>query len=82
MRLDVLTPMRAEITLSRRNLLTLIAFLAGIGSDEQATLARLDFDNTLVVVNAEEDEDHYRGRASPPGQMHPDIEARIREKEA
>jgi len=79
-RLDLVTPVRAEITLSRRNLLTLIAYLDGMGPDERATLAFLDDDGTLLVVNAEEDEDHYRGRATPPGRMHPDIEARIRQK--
>jgi hypothetical protein len=78
MRLNVVTPRRAEITLSRRNLLTLIAYLDGIGSDERATLVFLDLDNTLLVVNAEEDDVHYRGRTTPPGRMHPDIEARIR----
>jgi hypothetical protein len=82
MRLDVVTPRRAEITLSRRNLLTLIAYLDDIGSEERATLAFLDADNTLLVVNAEEDKAHYQGRTTPPGRMHPDIEARIRQKQA
>jgi hypothetical protein len=82
MRLDVVTPRRAEIALSRRNLLTLIAYLDGIGSDERATLVFLDLDNTLLIVNAEEDEVHYHGRSTPPGRMQPDIEARIRRERA
>jgi hypothetical protein len=78
-RLDLVTPMGAAITLSRRNLLALIAYLDRIGSGERASLAFLDYDNKVLVINAEEDEDHYRDRATPTRRMHPDIRARIRE---
>ena len=67
------------VTLSRRNLLALLAKLDTEGS-ERTLLKReepLGEQWTLVVI-AEEDGEHYDGRAEPPGPMHQVTEAFIR----
>ena len=62
------------VTLSRRNLLSLLQKLDGMG-DSARTLFR-DCDNGWrVVVTAEPDAQHYEGRQ--PGVMHPLTEAAI-----
>ena len=62
-----------EVTLSRRNLLTLLAQLDIPGS--QRTIIKPGG----IVVTAESDEVVYAGRQ--PGRMHPQIEALIDEIE-
>lgn len=68
------------VTLSRRNLLTLLSKLDW--AESQKTIVRLNGDGTvLLVVRAEEDADAYQNR--PAGQMHPDTEKFLKEnKEA
>jgi hypothetical protein len=66
-----------EVTLSRRNLLALLQKLEMLGSAR--TLTSDDCPDGLeLVVRAEEDEDHYRGRTAPPGPMHPRTESFLR----
>lgn len=58
------------VTLSRRNLLTL---LAKVEDDDSAGTIYRHVDNyTTLIVTAEKDEDHYQGRT--PGCIHPDHE--------
>jgi hypothetical protein len=66
-----------EITLSRRNLLALLQKLEMEGSAR--TLVSDDCPEGLeLVVRAEDDEQHYRSRAVPPGPMHPRTESFLR----
>lgn len=58
------------ITLSRRNLLTLLAKLDGYPPESKCSIAREG-----IVVKAEEDHIHYAKR--PAGQMHPLTEDQI-----
>lgn len=62
------------ISLSRRNLLALLAKLDGHPVASAAEIARFDGDRWLSVT-AEEDDVHYNGREAGP--MHPDTEAAI-----
>jgi hypothetical protein len=78
MRLDLVTPIEVEITLSRRNLGTLLAFLDDRRNGEEPLLAFRDpTKDVLLVVNAEEDQSHYAKRSNPPGRMPAHIEARL-----
>ena len=77
MRLDALTRERVEITLSQRNLLTLLAKLAGFPPGSACTITFPCDDGPLLVVHAESDEEHYGTRPTPPGPMHPETEARL-----
>lgn len=61
------------LTLSRRNLLTLLAKLDGHPRDSECALYREGW-----IVKAEDDAVHYLGRK--PGPMHPDTEKEIRRK--
>jgi len=64
----------AIVTLSGRNLAALLQKLEMPGS--LCTLASEDApEGWALVVNAEHDETHYRGRPFPPGPMHPTTEA-------
>ena len=78
MRLDGFEPRLIAITLSRRNLLTLLAKLDGYPSKSACSiyLPGEGFDPT-IFVHAEPDEVHYGTRPEPPGAMHPDTEARL-----
>lgn len=60
------------VTLSRRNLLTLLAKLDGHPPNSGMTISS----GELTVI-AEEDETHYANRP-PAGPMHPDTEDAIR----
>jgi len=67
------------VTLSRRNLLTLLAKLDTAGSKRtllkgEEVLGEL----WILAVIVEEDDEHYDGRAEPPGRMHEITEAFIR----
>jgi hypothetical protein len=78
MRLDLATPIEVEITLSRRNLRALLAFLDSRRSGEEPLLAFLDpTKDVLLVVNGEEDQPHYAKRCNPPGRMPEHVEARL-----
>lgn len=78
MRLDLVTPAQIRIALSRRNLLTLLAKLEGHPPMSACTISFPGSrEEPALVVTAEPDDLHYRGRAVPPGPMHPDTEAWI-----
>jgi hypothetical protein len=79
MRLDSLTQDQVVVTLSQRNLLTLLAKLAGFPPGSACTITFPGDDGPLLVVHAESDEEHYANRPAPPGKMHPDTEARVRQ---
>ena len=67
------------VALSRRNLLALLAKLDTEGSE--CTLHKREEplgEQWALVVIAEEDGEHYDGRAEPPGPMHQVTEAFIR----
>jgi hypothetical protein len=67
----------ADITLSRRNLLTLLAKLDAHPADSALTISRYDGSNT-IIVHAEEDADHYDGRKA--GRVDEQTEAVIADK--
>jgi hypothetical protein len=69
-------PERIEVTLSRRNLLSLLAKLDGHPPNSACTIDRNIRETDLVVV-AQEDEDHYADRQVARGIMHPDTEEAI-----
>ena len=69
----------AYVTLSRRNLKTLLAKLDEHPSESGRTINRYNDEGNLLVVTAEEDHIHYRKRGYGPGLMHPDTESAIRE---
>lgn len=63
-----------EVTLSRRNLLSLLVKLDGYPKDSACTIyTDMDTDGYILVVKAEEDDVHYDERPAP-GVMHPDTE--------
>ncbi len=66
------------VALSRRNLLALLAKLDTEGSE--CTLHKREplGEQWALAVIAEEDGEHYDGRAEPPGPMHQVTEAFIR----
>jgi hypothetical protein len=76
MRIDNLNPNFAEITLSRRNLLSLLHKLDMPGSHR--TLEKVERGKAAVlVVHAEDDAEHYGDR--PAGPMHELTEAFVRD---
>ena len=79
MRLDLVTDYRIEVVLSRRNLLTLLAQLDGHPPDSRCCLAFFDYEAPALFVKAENDEEHYGRRETPPGPMHPETEEQIRQ---
>ncbi len=79
MRLDLLTREKVVITLSQRNLLSLLAKLAGFPAGSACTITFAGEDGPSLVVHAEPDEEHYAARLAPPGRMHPETEARVHE---
>ena len=64
------------VTLSRRNLKTLLAKLDGFPPDSVCTISKDEGDHYLYVI-AEEDDVHYNRPEGGPGPMHPDTEARL-----
>jgi hypothetical protein len=71
------------VTLSRRNLLTLLHKLDMPGSARTITngycyLNRELNDRLTLVLRAEDDEAHYGERPEPPGAVHPTSEAYVR----
>lgn len=71
--------MTVAVTLSRRNLLALLAKLDGSPEHSKMTIAR-EQDAGFLTVTAEEDEAHYAYRV--PGAMHPDTEAALAAEQA
>ena len=78
MRLDRASHTLVAVTLSRRNLLTLLAKLDGYPADSACTIVFPGVEGPQLRVHAEEDAQHYAHRAAPPGPMHPDTEERVR----
>lgn len=74
MRLDMLNPDRVIVTLSRRNLLTL---LAQLDLEGPASLTLLESDTLRMTVYAEPDAEHYRQPGLPPDVMSESIEQYI-----
>lgn len=69
------------VTLSRRNLLTLLAKLDGHPKNSGSAISQYVYESDeTVLVNAEEDDVHYRGRV--PGSVHPDTEMYIGDNES
>lgn len=78
MRLDRVTRTQVVVTLSRRNLLTLLAKLDGHPPSSACTIVLPGGgEGPELVVRAEDDHAHYQKRREPPGSMHPDTEARM-----
>jgi hypothetical protein len=75
MRLDRVTRTEVLVTLSRRNLLTLLAKLDGHPPNSACTIVLPGVEGPELRVKAEENELHYQNRPAPPGPMHPDTEA-------
>lgn len=72
MNIELLTEGGVKISLSERNLRTL---LAKLDEPESArTLYRRTFEG-LLIVTAEKDEEHYKDRE--PGEVHPREEAKL-----
>lgn len=81
MRAEVLDGGTIQVTLSRRNLLVLLAKLDGNPRDSLCTIAAPKIYGK-VIVTAEEDDEHYAHpsrHGADPGLMHPDTEATIHE---
>lgn len=81
MRLDVRTgeETAVRVVLSERNLLALFQKLSMPGSSRAIASAHAYRDGELVddltlVVEAEDDDEHYGRRGFPPGPMHPQTE--------
>lgn len=73
-----------NVVLSRRNLETLIAKLDGFPKGSACEIfcqanPRDPKREPLFYVKAEENALHYSGRPSPPGEMHPETEDRLKE---
>ena len=75
MRVEIADDGTINVTLSRRNLLALLAKLSGSPEGSHCSIA---WDR--LIVHAEPDDVHYAGRV-PPGPMHPTTEARITQLE-
>jgi hypothetical protein len=80
MRLDRVDGRVVQVTLSRRNLLALLAKVDGCPAvSSKAIIFPGTASEPTLVVLAESDETHYGGsRSCGPGPMHPATEARIR----
>jgi len=79
MRIDRISSAGVYVTLSRRNLMSLLAKLDGHPVASECEIARLETLNGTTMwlsVKVEEDDVHYNGRTAGP--MHPDTEAAIR----
>lgn len=71
-------PNDITVTLSRSNLLALLAKLDGYPTGSLASISRVCEDNRLLVVIAQEDEEHYADREGIRGRMHPDTEQKMK----
>ena len=77
MRLDSITRTRVVVTLSRRNLLTLLAKLDGHPPNSACTIVLPGDEGPDLQVRAEDDDAHYQQRPEPPGAMHPETESHL-----
>jgi hypothetical protein len=71
-----------RVTLSRRNLKTLLAKLDGFPKDSACEIAKTDDGVYYLMVHAEEDEAHYGSRGYGPGPMHPKTEGKIKKRKS
>ena len=76
-------PKIAIVTLSRRNLLTLLHKLDMPGSARTIFNTDVEIDEEYTqlfafVIHAEDDTEHYAKRPDPPGPMHPASETFVR----
>jgi hypothetical protein len=76
-------PYAAVVTLSRRNLLSLLHKLDLPGSFRAITNTDVEIDGAFAPafsfgIAAEDDGEHYAKRDDPPGPMHPQTEAFVR----
>lgn len=67
-----------KVTLSRRNLLALLAKLDGQPYESMCTIYT-ETPYGKLSVKAQEDAIHYKDRPLPPGEMHPDTETQIKQ---
>lgn len=66
------------VTLSRRNLQTMLAKLDGNPPGSFKTITKMaDHSDYLLVLRAEEDAPHYGSRGYGPGEMHPNTETAL-----
>jgi len=77
MRLDRATRTEVMVTLSRRNLLTLLAKLDGHPSNSACSIFLPGDDGPGLLVRGEENDSHYGKRLAPPGAMHPETETQM-----
>jgi hypothetical protein len=77
MRLDLATRTEVVVTLSRRNLLTLLAKLDGHPSNSACSIFLAGDEGPGLLVRGEENDAHYGNRPAPPGAMHPETEAQM-----
>jgi len=75
MRVDSIKGTSVYVTLSRRNLMALLAKLDGYPVSSECEIARHQDNFGWFSVKAEEDDVHYNGRVAGP--MHPDTESRM-----
>ena len=68
----------AEVVLSRRNLVSLLAKVDGRPPHSARTLEKFEEGGDVLVVKAETDDEHYSDRGYPPGPMHHDTETAIK----
>ena len=78
MKLEIKDGYRVEVSLSRRNLMTLLAKLDGNPHESLCTIYSEGFFGRLSV-QVQEDAIHYKDRIIPPGEMHPDTEREIQQ---
>lgn len=78
MRLDKQDWKHVNITLSKRNLLSLLAKLNGYPPQSCCTLKKLE-GKVILTVCAEDDHTHYANRGYPPGEVHPETAEAIKE---
>lgn len=64
----------AVVTLSRRNLLSLLHKLDMPGSARTLRSANCQQQGWVLEVRCEDDEEHYGARGFGPGEMHPETE--------
>lgn len=72
---------RIRVTLSRRNLVSLLSKLDGHPPDSAVQIEREVDSGWTLIVHGEEDAEHYDDRPDPAGPMHPDTEKALQEEE-
>jgi hypothetical protein len=76
-----------RVVLSRRNLLSLLHKLDMEGSNREIHNndcfedgKQCPINGTLLILNCEDDDEHYSKRLAGPGMMHPETETFVHEK--